>query len=338
MENSDMNDTIEMDQSTKTKSHQPLQNETMNDDDPSLPPNSSSSIQEQRQERQEQPSNNGIDIQEALSILSVRAQQGGNSEAFQNGGSSVNPQLKSMGQTIDFMSSPPSSSSSQQQQQQHGQNGNGNINETMESRLMTQERIETSKQSNLNHNNNNPNSKTQEQLRQKLQNQSPSELLQAIFQLQQERVKTYQTFDESLDKVLSTNNLTYYPTVATSITATFVVISNSIKVIQGLFLTKHDRKDISEFIQRLQLHEKDKLHLTAALHLEKMRERNDEIDVQIGSASASESSSGSSGSGNERIASLLRESIISLQGKITEKIESINEIMEELRYVLAEME
>lgn len=255
-------------------------------------------------------SKKGINIQEALSILSLRAQKGSNIDHAMKD-NKIDPNLKQMGQTIDFVAASSSSSSPPQSQNEYSQS----------SPFVTQEREETARQIQAVQQQQQHTTKYQD-LKDTLSQQSPSSLLQTLFQLQQQRVSTYQKFNQSLDVVLQSKNFTNYTSVATNITAAFVVISNSIMEIQRIFREKHGRKDISGFIKRLQGYEKDKLHLTAALHLELMREQNDDIDFGVGGA----------GSGNEKIASLLRESIVSLQGRIADCVENINEVMEELRY------
>lgn len=77
---------------------------------------------------------------------------------------------------------------------------------------------------------------------------------------------------------------------------------------------KHKRKDLGKIIRQLQSLEKEKLNTTAALHLEQLREKNENIN------------------GNQSILDLLQEGIKSLQIKLGNIIPSINDLLEELRF------
>jgi hypothetical protein len=139
----------------------------------------------------------------------------------------------------------------------------------------------------------------------------------------------------------------YYPLVCADVTATFTVLSSTVNAIRsdlGL-RTLQSTHQIVELINRLQRAEQTKLQLTAALHLEKMRSQaqqqrspsvsngrmnNVEVDQPI------DSSIHSVNEQQDRIASLLEDSIHTLQRKIALTIEEINEILEELRYTSVE--
>ena len=99
------------------------------------------------------------------------------------------------------------------------------------------------------------------------------------------------------------------------------MLSDTIKAIQAILTETYGRKDAKELIDRLQKHEREKLNLTAALHLEEIRARSEEVEP---------------GGGNERILTLLREGNKSLRGKLAECVEDINDVLEELRYCLME--
>jgi len=316
----------------------------------------------------------GISIKEAMSILTSRANNGGEGAHLSNKAKS-DPMLKQMGQTLDLISSQEWTRS-----QNVSLNGGGDSHghncgaSTSASPLVLQEREEMAKQYQQQQqqqeeeeqkDETNPASKSststsssttsssKAQIKETLQKQTPYELLQTLFQLQNERVKTFQNFNSGLENTVlkSSGNMTQYPNLVTSTTATFVVLSNSIKDIVRLLEEKGSRsidgskgqkqgqeyKDVIKFIKLLQSHEKEKLHLTAALHLELMREQNRELlDIDVGNTNSSTSNS-NGGSGDEKIGILLRQSISSLRGKINECIENINDVLEELRYAAAEM-
>ena len=66
-------------------------------------------------------------------------------------------------------------------------------------------------------------------------------------------------------------------------TATFSVLSDTINGAKATLEERHNRKDISTVICQLQKSEGEKLNLTAALHLERLRLRNSELDASLAS-------------------------------------------------------
>lgn len=125
--------------------------------------------------------------------------------------------------------------------------------------------------------------------------------------------------NRGLDLVLKTGNMTNYPNVCAEATASFSVLSDTINSIHKVIAETRNRNDLKGLLDTLQKHEKEKLSLTAALHLDKIRESQ-----EIG--------------GDERILTLLQQEVGSLQTKITACVEEINETIEELRYAMAEEE
>ena len=124
-------------------------------------------------------------------------------------------------------------------------------------------------------------------------------------------------------------NITTYPNLCAKVTASFSVLSDTINAVKSSLEennnTKQDngRKEISNFITQLQKCESDKLNLTAALHLERLRLRN----LRVGDGD---------GEDNDVTMKLLTEGIRSLETKIASAVESINEVLEELRCIAAE--
>ncbi len=268
----------------------------------------------------------GIDIKDALAILSLRAKNGDEKGALQT----TNPALKKLGQTLDLMNdsepsdkatagegdntdAPPCCScgaSSHVDETNGDESENGNTEEQQERSQLQQARSK---------------------LQNELSKQSPSQNLSTLFKLQKERVVVFKEFNAGLDTVLQSGNLTSYPHLTTNVTASFVVISQSIKAIQQL-LERGGNKNIAEFIQQLQNLEKNKLNLTAALHLEKIRERNETLNLD----QAVES--GADGDSDERILSLLNKGVVDLEKKICICEQEINEVLEELRYAVHDLE
>jgi len=122
---------------------------------------------------------------------------------------------------------------------------------------------------------------------------------------------------------LETGNMSLYPTVCAEATASFSVLSDTINSVQQVLLEKHRRRDLSDTIVQLQAREQNKLNVTAALHLERIRERNHMLSTD---------------GGQDQISSLLREGVVSLREKVNVTIGDINEILDELRCSLAEEE
>lgn len=122
---------------------------------------------------------------------------------------------------------------------------------------------------------------------------------------------------------MKTANVTNYPALCAKATASFSVLSDTISTIQKILEDKHERKDLTGVIATLQGHEREKLNVTAALHLERIREQNQSIQTT---------------GGDERVMKLLKEGVSSMRQRIRTCVEAINEVLEELRYAVAEEE
>ena len=128
-----------------------------------------------------------------------------------------------------------------------------------------------------------------------------------------------------MSTILASGNITTYPALCAKVTATFSVLSDTINGAKATLEERYNRKDISNLISQLQKSEGEKLNLTAALHLERLRLRNSELDASL-----------ASGEGDDRTMGLLKEGIQSLERKIAGAVESINEALEELRCIAAD--
>jgi hypothetical protein len=128
-------------------------------------------------------------------------------------------------------------------------------------------------------------------------------------------------FVRGLDTLLETGNMTNYPYVCAAATSSFSVCSDTINIIQTVLADpqQRNRPDLQKLIGTLQTHEKEKLSLTAALHLDRIRESQH-------------------GGGDERILALLQEAVASLRAKIEACVEQINDALEEIRYAMVEEE
>jgi len=272
--------------------------------------------------------NRGIDISQAISILSSRAKLGGNNDAFQ----SATPELKKLGQTLDLISSQAANEVESGADCQPCECMTMEFTKLDSNDTQTSQAAKSISTSDQNSKSRTPDSTLQpktSKLAEELAKQSPSELLQTLFNLQKERVSAYGKFNSGLEVILQSGNLSHYPPLTTSITATFAVISSSIKEMQQL-LSKHnsnDSKDIAQNIKKLQELEKEKLNLTAALHLEKIRERNERLELE-----SQRDDSGNNDDGDDRVLQLLKEGVLKLKRNLNKCVEEINDVLEELRY------
>ena len=126
-----------------------------------------------------------------------------------------------------------------------------------------------------------------------------------------------------MSTILSSRNISAYPTLCAKVTATFSVLSDTINAVKSLLVERHKRSDIGKTIAQLQKQEGEKLNLTAAMHLEMLRLNNSDLGLGFDRS-------------DEASAPLLRDGIESLQRRISASIESINEMLEELRCIAAE--
>jgi hypothetical protein len=120
-----------------------------------------------------------------------------------------------------------------------------------------------------------------------------------------------------------------YPSICAKATASFSVLSDTINAIEGVLVEGHNRRDLQKLLRQLQQHEKEKLNVTAALHLERIRERNQKLQVN---------NYNNNNGGDERVSRLLQEGVTAMKERIATCVEGINEVLEELRYALAEEE
>ena len=281
-----------------------------------------------QEDQNAQTAQNGINIKEAMSILSSRANDGGDVELRDEHQREVPVKVvqerKDMGQTIDL----DASDLQWTKMGQEGQQGQGQcpcppptedaISAAAEADPDAQEKRKALEEQRK---------KNEAELRAKLDNMSVSQLLKAAMSAQSERTLTYKTYDGGLDTVLSTGNITAYPGVVAAATASFAVLSDTINAIRKTLLEKHNRKDLDKLLGDLQRHEKEKLSKTAAWHLERIREKNEAAIVNGASASA-----------DTRVHNMLQEGVTTLRSKIEELVEAINETLEELRYAALEEE
>ena len=127
--------------------------------------------------------------------------------------------------------------------------------------------------------------------------------------------------------MVQSGNMTSYISSCAHATAAFAVLSETIIFIRSTLAdpNPHGRKDLEKLLTNLQSQEKEKLNLTAALHLERIRERNENMNTMD-----------TTGKADDRISKLLNQGVQSLTQKIDAVVGDINETLEELRYALLE--
>jgi len=117
--------------------------------------------------------------------------------------------------------------------------------------------------------------------------------------------------------------MTNYPVLCAKITASFSVLSDTINAVKSSMINHRKRNDIGQIITQLQRHESEKLNLTAAWHLERLRLNNSTSVV-------------SSEKLDDKTVRLLRQGVASLEGEISRSAELINDTIDELRCIMAE--
>ena len=270
-------------------------------------------------------SQSGIDIRQALDILSSRPS---NDHTFRDGKPPPH-QLKSMGQTIDLFAT----SSPNQADFPHSPSEPTSQTRTTGSTDSTSGKRDA----------------TSLEKRQKIRNSLKDHpfigLLKMVLTAQEDRVRTYRLYDEALGKVLVSNRLTDYPPACVAATAAFSVLSDTVSAIREELSDRASKRNdplvaastsssVINCIRDLQESEREKLQLTAAYHLERIRANNlkgldssnvhghnadeDEIDVDV------------------RELSMLKKGIAELRSRIETSRSNINSIIEDLRCALVE--
>ena len=261
-------------------------------------------------------SGSGIDIRQALDILASRTPY-----------DHTEPppaELKSMGQTIDMLApttAPPSESS-------HSQfaSPKKNISNSAVTSITPVER--------------------RQKIRESIRDLPFVTLLKIVLTTQEDRVRTYRLYDEALGKVLLSNQLSDYPPACVAATATFAVLSDTVSAVRDELSIRSDKNkhastamstlsSVIKSIGDLQASEREKLQLTAAFHLERIRannlkQRNNFDDFK------NKNENHGSGKAGLRELSLLNNGIDDLRSRIQSCRSDINDVMEDLRCALVE--
>lgn len=137
-----------------------------------------------------------------------------------------------------------------------------------------------------------------------------------------------------LQQLLITYNITQYPRICAEATASFAVLSDTIKLIHKEFASRGQTNDIIDCIQKLQKYESQKLNITAAYHLECIREQSQQSQSQ--QSQQSQYDNNQLTNNNNSVLGLLQQSIKSLKEQIQQCVMNINEVIEEIQEILVE--
>ncbi|ETW02226.1 hypothetical protein H310_05786 [Aphanomyces invadans] len=151
-----------------------------------------------------------------------------------------------------------------------------------------------------------------------LETMSVRELVTTFRSCQEQRVHVYQQFEKGFLEHMFTDSL---PQFSQNITKQFASISNQINAIESSLRTRQVPLSIPSIMRKVQGEEKEKLLLTSALLLEKMR-----LKRQV-STNPDDSS-----------VSLFESSIESMQSTHTAIIERINDLLTDLLYEMEDFQ
>lgn len=275
-------------------------------------------------------SQSGIDIRKALEILSSRTAHSHNHENHLSycGGTNDKPPpaiLKNMGQTIDLFAQSPAPSVDSAQPLSSSSSQERTANTSVDASEIDQ--IER-----------------RQKIRDTIRDTPLIALLKMVLTAQEDRVRTYRLYDEALGKVLISNRLTDYPAACVAATAAFSVLSDTIMAVRDELsarkkVTSHEKKDspwsmlksVIELINDLQSSEREKLQLTAAIHLEQIRVNNLKESNTVSDQSEN---NGNNGDVDRRELLLLNEGVDKLRCGIEKCRSDINGVIEDLRCTL----
>ncbi|KAI4828521.1 hypothetical protein KUCAC02_022603 [Chaenocephalus aceratus] len=136
-------------------------------------------------------------------------------------------------------------------------------------------------------------------------------LIQRFYQLQSERVETYQLFDEGHEAYLRTGphyDFDHYRQLVHEITLAFNGISKEVLDIKEKLHNEFDRPALSEHMDKLQSKERQKLEMTAKLQLARQRAQDHPEDEDC------------------------QEHIQEIKQEIIQNKEALSEIMQDFKY------
>eukprot|EP00752_Nemacystus_decipiens_P011751 g10428.t1 len=163
-----------------------------------------------------------------------------------------------------------------------------------------------------------------------LEGMSGGALVASFRRAQEERVALYRKFNGGLKEALRGGDYSGYPALCCEVTAGFSVLSKAINAIEDLLGGRDETKPVAAIIRRVQEHEREKLTVTAAHHLESMREARalgmgPGMTPHAGAGGDTEPSSPA----QER---LLKDGVGDLSRRAEAAAAAVTELLEELRY------
>ncbi|CAM9251255.1 unnamed protein product [Ectocarpus fasciculatus] len=163
-----------------------------------------------------------------------------------------------------------------------------------------------------------------------LEGMSAGALVASFRRAQEERVALYRKFNGGLKEALRIGDYSGYPALCCEVTAGFSVLSKAINAIEAILGKDSETKPLAGIIRRVQGHEREKLTVTAAHHLESMREAR-----ALGMGPGMSVHSG--GQGDVGFASpsqdrLLSDAVGDLLRRAEGEATAVTELLEELRY------
>jgi len=165
----------------------------------------------------------------------------------------------------------------------------------------------------------------------KLEDMTRVELLKSCLSIQQQRVRAFAEFDRVLEEnIIQQGNLDGYPDLCRRTTRRFSQLSSIVRAVEEALKSNHRDIALANMVRRLQEKEKEKLLMTAALHLEVLRKK--QADLSILSTEEEDKKTEL-----EREAALLVEGAASYRTRLGALVGAINEVIEELRCELTEL-
>lgn len=144
-------------------------------------------------------------------------------------------------------------------------------------------------------------------------------LVRSFQRLQETRVQIYADFRQGFELHQKTE---HFPTFCSEITERFAEVSKRINDIEKLLRDEREQVAVAQLLRKVQLEEKEKLLLTSALLIEKMRLNDARKQAEPDDAAIS----------------FLGRSVETLTAKHTTCIEQINELLDDLRAESADLE
>ncbi|KAG7401957.1 hypothetical protein PHYBOEH_008478 [Phytophthora boehmeriae] len=144
-------------------------------------------------------------------------------------------------------------------------------------------------------------------------------LVQTFYRLQEKRVQIYAKFRQGFQEHQKTER---FPVFCSGITQQFLTVSEQVNQVETLLRGKKQQVAIAQLLRKVQQEEKEKLLLTSALLIEKMR---------LSDASKLAEP-------DEATIAFLERSVQTLTTKHTVCVERINELLDDLRAESADLE